>query len=1011
MWPIIERFIQRPVLTLSFSILILLLGLFGLMRLPVRLLPNLTLATIEIKTSYPGANPSDVQAFVTNTLQSAIVGVTGVDYMTAESQPGESDINIILEPGQDPNVAMTMVMEKIQSVSHVLPLAVEMPQVLIQDSNHSPVMYLAFTSHRLSRVQVADYLRRVVKPQWEAIDGVSEAEVLGDQYAMQIWVNPLQLLSYQLTPSDILNALKTQNVLAMPGSTEGHTLNYNLSVTTALNSADQFNQVIIKNVNGYPVRIEDIGKASIGTRDDLVAVFYNHQQTTMIRLFPLPTANPLTIAKTITHKLMLLQKSLPADIEAHVVFSNADFIQASIHEVVKTLLEASLIVILVMFLFLGTWRTVLIPMVTIPLSLIGICFVMSSLGYSLNIITFLAMVLAIGLVVDDAIVVVENSVRHIQKGLSPFAATLQGTKELVSPIISMTITLAAVYVPIGFSSGLTGQLFTEFALTLAGSVMVSGVIALSLSPMMAARLLNPQALNSKVAQWSEKALEKLKSLYQHALHFSFQHTRWVIGIWLSSFVLISYMYGTLPAELMPTDDMGYLFVQGQGPVNANRQFVMQYVPALFEVYDKNPSIDHVVTVVQGNQLFSFPIIKADGPTHVFAPNLVSGLQSSLNTIAGLKFQVFPPRLLMGGSAPIQVVMESAADYQELYFWAKKIEEKAMASRDFLFLTDDLQFNQPEAEIIINPDAAAATNVSMDVIAQNLSLLMGQARQQQFSHQGQSYDVIIKTLPTYQLNPNDLQNIPIVTQKGATIPLSTIASIRYHVVPSSLHQFQKLHSVTLSGMTSPKMSVSEGLSSLTRLVENTSSHSAFVDYAGYSRQFIKEGHRMLWIFMLAILVIFLVLSMQFESFCDALIILVGSVPLTIMVALLPLKLGFGTINIYTEIALLTLVGLVSKHGILITEFANHLKSINNESRKNAVMAAAMLRFRPIVMTTLAIVFGSLPLIFASGAGAASRHALGIVIEVGMWLGTCMTLLVFPVIYAEMPEKRKWLGTKK
>jgi len=995
---LIEKFIHRPVLTTALSIFILLLGLFGLITMPLRFLPEMEQAVIDIQTTYSGADTQTVKGFVTTKIQNAIVGVDGIDYLSSSSATGVSHIKIYLLPGKNADVALTNIIEKVNSIRGDLPREVDTPVISKQNADNRPILILGFSSEKLKRADAADYLRRVIAPQLEAIEGVSQIQVWGDPYVMQIWLNPDALTAYHLSPQDVVNALRSQNVLASPGKTQGKYFNYTLNATTALHTAEEFNQLVIKVVNNVPIYLKDVGEARTGERDEDFMVYYNAKPTTMLGVSTLPTSNPITVVNAILKNLPRITQNMPSDLSMHVVLNRTLFINNSLHEVIKTLIESMIIVIIVLFLFLGNIRAALIPAITIPLSLIGVCFLMSILGYSINTITLLAMVLAVGLVVDDAIVVVENIVRHLSATAIPIQSTIIATRELVVPVIAMTITLAAVYLPIGFTSGLIGQLFKEFSFTLAGSVIISGLIALTLSPMMGARFIRAEQQPQFFSRWIEKIMYACQEYYRRLLIILFKYKKWMMLAWLLVVIAAVIFYVKTPSELAPTENQGFLLVVGEAPASANRAYLEQYAAAAHQIFQQNKTVDDYATVLSPDEGYTSYLISQRQTKQ--QPSLLAQmkpLQIALENVTGLSLRTIAPSIFGGGGPPIQFVLQSTENYKDLYYMAKLIEEKAMQSGMFMYLFDNLNYSKPEASIVVDSNAAAAANVSMENIASALSSLMSNRQVQQFSANDQSYDVVIKTLPQYQLNPEDLQTISVPTNHQSVVPLSSVASLRYHVMPTAMNQFQKMNSVTIMGNVLPGRTISEGLKILNQLAAENLPKQMTMDYAGSSRQFLQEGNRMLTIFVLAMLVIFLILSMQFESYRDSLIILLGSVPMALFAALLPLKYGLGSINIYTQIGLLTLVGLISKHGILITRFANEIRAEKKLDKEAAVIEAAILRFRPILMTTAAILFGALPLINASGAGSESRYAIGMVIGFGMGIGTLLTLLLLPVLY--------------
>ncbi len=996
-----DFFIQRPVFSISLALLIIFAGLFSLLQLPLQLLPTIEVPTITVSTAYPGASSDTMQNFVTNVLQNALAGIKGINDMTSTSAQNSSVITINMQTGVDTNAALTDIAQKVNSVRGQLPQGIYEPVISKTDPSDNFVMLLSFTSHEMSRPQISDYLMRMVKPQLESVDGVASAPVWGNLYAMHIDLNPIALSARNLSPTDVTNALSSQNVQGSPGTLEGVGANLNLSTNSDISSAEQFNQLIIKKSdNGATVHLQDVGNANLGVDTDKVTAFYNGEPASMSVVMPQPGANPLTIVKHIQKLLPMLTQQFPEDLHLHEVVNVATFIKASVQEVIKTLVEALLIVSVVIFLFLGSPRAVLIPLVTIPISLIGICFFLYTLGFSINVLTLLAMVISIGLVVDDAIVVMENIFRHLERGGTAMNAAILGTREIAFSVIAMTITLAAIFAPIAFSTGITGKLFSEFAFSLAGSVIISGIAALTLSPMMCSRIINQEYSHQPFVQKIEKIFESVRRQYETLLHKALQHRRWILGIWGVSLLACVYFYTTTQKELAPQEDMGFLQVFGSAPNSASTSLLASYSQELNKIYQgfsEVKSYIYVNGIPAANQVISFVSLKPWGERNVTSGELQPQLQAQLNQVAGLKLVAIVPPVLPGASGmPVQFVIKSIGDYKSLYDAAQTLETVAKQSGLFLFINDDLSYDQPVLQLDIDRDAASATNVNIDQITQALSSLYSQGHFQYFNMQGQTYEVIPEALSAYHANPDLLNSISVRANTGTLIPLSALVTMHTKVEPSSLNQFQKFNAVMLSGVMTPGHSISEGLNFLQEKAQTLLPKAMSYDYGGTSRQFIQEGDRMLWLFLASFIAIFIILSMQFESFRDPLIILLGSVPMALMAALLPMKLGFATINIYTQIGLLTLAGLISKHGILLVKFANSQR-LEGKPKVESIVDSAKIRLRPILMTTLATVFGSIPLILSTGAGRVSRFDIGIVIVCGMLLGTCFTLFVLPTLY--------------
>ncbi|MCK4870423.1 MAG: efflux RND transporter permease subunit [Gammaproteobacteria bacterium] len=994
-------FIKRPIFSIALSLMIVLAGIFSLYQLPLRLFPKIDIPVITISVEYPGASAATMKDFVTSIISNKLTGIPGLNYVTASSSESKTQIKINMQMGTDADTALMNVMQKVSSVRGQLPQNIDEPIVTKTDSDDNPTLLLAFTSNSMSRPQMADYLLRVVKPQLETIDGVSDALVMGTQYAMRIWLEPDKMTAYNITPQDVIKALQAQNVQSSPGSLNSSATNFNVTTNADLTSAKQFNNVIIKNVNGNIIHLNDIGHAKLGSDRETISVKYNGKPASMIFVTSRTGANPLTVVGSIKKLLPSIAQNLPSDMHLHEVINIASYIKASIKEVLFTLLEGIFIVSFVIFMFIGKLRTIFIPIVTIPIALIGICFLLMALNFSINMLVLLAMVIAIGLVVDDAIVVMENIFRHIESGLSAFDATLKGTKEIAFPVIAMSLTLAAIFAPIAFAGGLTGKLFSEFALSLAGMVIISGVVALTLSPMMCAHILSSHITEKKLATTIEKTFNYLKKIYSTTLDFVFKHRKIILGIWLLSIIACVYFYQSTPKELAPKEDEGFMQVLGTAPDATNFSFLKKYADQLNGIYKNFNEIEsyiYVSGVPQSHQVLSFIRLKPWDKRKLSSAQLQPKLQAALNRIAGLQSVAIVPTALPGTRGmPIQFVIKSIGNYKDLYKYAQLIMQNARKTGLFAFLNDDLKYDQPILHVNINRDAATALNVDIDSITTALSSLLSAGKTQYFNLAGQTYEVIPQATAKFRFDPMLLNNIHIKTNNGNLIPLSAIVSLTKSIQPASLNQFQKFNAITISGVMTPGHTLSQGLKSLTALANNILPTAISHDFAGNSRQFIQEGSRMLWIFLAAFLIIFIVLAMQFESFKDPLIILLGSVPMALAVAMIPLKLGFASINIYTQIGLLTLVGLISKHGILMTKFANNLRIEEGYDKITAIKEAAAIRLRPILMTTLAIVFSAIPLIAATGAGNVSRFDMGIVIGTGMFLGTILTLFVLPVLY--------------
>lgn len=999
LFSVTDIFIRRPVLAISLSAMILLAGIWAIFNIPLSLYPQVTVPLVQVSTVYPGANPDVVQNYVTNPLQSNLENIDGLDYITSSSTQGMSTITLHFQLGENLDQAISTVMRKVEAMISELPTGT-MPPNINTGENNSYYFILRATAPKSTSLEWAtDYLSRTTVPQLELLNGVSEAHLWGPQYSMNIELNPEHLIAHQITVDQIVSALQRENLPSAPGNTYGTTVNYLLNPETTLHTPADFDQLIIKNSGKNAIYLKEVGQAHFQSLDETVRAYFNGQEGDGIAIAVNPNSNPLNVASSLYQLMPTLQAHLPRGMQLGTVFNLAKYISASLHEVIKAIVESLLVVVAVMLLLMGSPRTLLVPLSAIPLSLVGVCFIMWGCHFSFNSLTLLAMVLAIGLVVDDAIVVVENIVRHMEHGENSLEASLIGAREICGPVIAMTLTLAAVYAPMFFASGITGHLFSEFAMTLAGSVFISGVIALTLSPFLCSRLINPQALRHRFVKKAENRVNFLRQKYLALLEKSFQARRKIIVAWLVMLGGCVYLYSAVPHELVPAEDTGILQVFAKGPADVNLHYLEKYRPGIEKILNADQNVTEFVEILQNNMMYGYVSLKDWSLRKLSSNKILANLQNTFNNIAGVQTYVSNISLLPGadGGNSVNLVLVGNVDYPTLYQAAKKLESLAMASKHFLYLQDDLDFNQPQMNLSINRDAAMAMNVPAANIANALTSFLSQGRVQQFSWQGHSYDVLISLPKKYRQNPEDILNLAIPNANGKLISLNSVLSMHTTVVPQSLSQFQKMNSVSLTALPAPGTSFSAALAILQHLANTQLDKNIFLDYSGLTRQFLQEGSRSLQVFALAFIIIFFVLSIQFNRFRDALIILLGSVPLAIFAALFFLWMGLGTINIFTQIGLLTLVGLVSKHGILLTEFANHSIKQDRKSPQDAIYTAAALRFRPIIMTTAAMVVGALPLVFASGAGSESRHAIGIVIVCGMSVGTLFTLFILPTLY--------------
>lgn len=995
-----DLFIRRPILSIVVSLLILLVGGASLFLLQVREYPNMESATIVVDTSYPGATQDVMQGFVTTPIAQAIATANGIEYLASTSSQGKSQVKAKLVLNADADRSMTEILAKVQQVKFRLPPGATDPVITKITDGASAVQYVAFTSDTLSIPQITDFASRVAQPLITAVPGVASADIGGGQtLAMRVWLDPDKLAARRLAAGDVANALRSNNVQAAPGQLKGAETAINITAATDLTGVDDFRDMVIKTGTDGIVRLRDVATVEIGGQNYDTSARSDGSPAVFIPVSPTPDGNPLEIVQAVKDLLPGIQRVAPPGLVVTSQFDVAHFVNASIDEVTHTLVEAVLIVVLVIFLFLGSLRAVIIPVITIPLSLVGTAALMLAFGFSLNLLTLLAMVLAIGLVVDDAIVVVENIHRHIEEGLAPVQAALIGAREIVGPVIAMTITLAAVYTPIGLMGGLTGALFREFAFTLAGSVIVSGVIALTLSPMMSSFLLNEKMTEGRLSQAIERNMTRLTRGYERLLGRTLAARGAVLLVGAAVLAGIVILFAGAQRELAPQEDMGYVFVQSKGPQYANIDYTTRFGAEIEKMFRSLPEFTS-----------SFFVNGADGPNNGFGGVILkewserdrgaSEIQAALNgagsSITGIFATSFQPPALPAGSGglPVQMVIRSPDDFPEIYGVLERIKGAAWGSGLFAFVDGDLAFDSPEARIKVDREKAGQMGVTMDAIAGTLATLVGENYINRFNWHERSYDVIAQVPRDRRLTPSDLGRYYVRAASGTLVPLSTVVSISMHPQANRLPQFNQMNSATLSAVLAPGVTMGQAVDFL-KAQELPPGMS--IDWLSDSRQYVTEGDRLTVSFGFALVVIFLVLAAQFESFRDPLVILV-TVPLAVCGALVPIYLGFATLNIYTQIGLVTLIGLISKHGILMVSFANEMQHGEGLDRVAAIRKAASVRMRPVLMTTAAMVAGLVPLLFASGAGAASRFAIGIVVVMGMLVGTLFTLFVLPTIYS-------------
>ena len=995
-----DLFIRRPILAIVVSLLILLVGGASMVLLQVREYPNMESATIVVNTSYPGATQDVMQGFVTTPIAQAIATANGIEYLTSSSTQGRSEVKAKLVLNADADRSMTEVLAKVQQVKFRLPPGASDPVITKITDGASAVQYVAFTSETLSIPQITDFATRVAQPLITAVPGVASVDMGGGQtLAMRIWIDPDKVAARGLSAGDVAEALRVNNVQAAPGQLKGTSTAINITAGTDLTNVEDFRRMVIKTGADGVVRLGDVATIEIGGQN------YNSSATTsgkpaiFIAISPTPDGNPLEIVSTVKKLIPDIQRVAPPGLKVFSQFDVAHFVEASIDEVTHTLVEAVVIVVLVIFLFLGSVRAVIIPVVTIPLSLVGTAALMLAFGFSLNLLTLLAMVLAIGLVVDDAIVVVENIHRHIEEGLSPVQAALVGAREIVGPVIAMTITLAAVYTPIGLMGGLTGALFREFAFTLAGSVIVSGVIALTLSPMMSSYLLKDKMHEGPLSQRIERAMERLTHGYERLLGMTLAARGAVLLVGLAVLAGIVVLFTGARNELAPQEDMGYVFVQTKAPQYANVDYTARFARDVQKLYEKMPeyvSSWDTAGLASPTGGFGGIILKEWSERTRSADDIQAQLNAEGAGITGVFATSFQPPPLPAGSGglPVQMVIRSSDDFPAIYQALEQIKGAAWGSGLFAFVDSDLAFDSPEARITVDREKAGQMGVSMDAIAGTLATLVGENYVNRFNWHDRSYDVIAQVPQHKRLTPDNLGQYYVKSNGGALVPLATVVKVDMRPQANQLPQFNQMNSATISGVLAPGVTMGEAVSFLE---SQPLPPGMTIDWLSDSRQYVHEGNRLTVSFGFALVVIFLVLAAQFESFRDPVVILV-TVPLAVCGALVPLYLGYATLNIYTQIGLVTLIGLISKHGILMVSFANEMQHSEGLSRIEAIRRAAAVRMRPVLMTTAAMVAGLVPLLFANGAGASSRFAIGIVVVMGMLIGTLFTLFVLPTIYS-------------
>ena len=1012
-----DLFVRRPVLAIVVNLVILLAGYQAIRSLNVRQYPRSDLSVVSVTTVYVGANADLVRGFLTTPLEQVIASAEGIDYMESTSAQGLSTILVHLKLNYDTNAALTQIQAKIAQVRNDLPPEAEAPVINVQTTDDQiAAMYLSFYSDELEPNQITDYLTRVVQPKIASINGVQRADILGARtFAMRIWLKPDKMAALNVSPTDVQKALAGNNYLSALGATKGSMISVNLVANTDLNTAQEFENLVVRQSGNTIIRLRDIANVVLGAEDYTTDVRFDGSKATFMGVWVLPTSNTLDVIHAVRKIVPDIERALPAGMHVGVPYDSTKYIEDAIDEVIHTLAETLLIVVVVIFLFLGSFRSVLIPVVAIPISLIGTAFLMLAFGFTLNLLTLLAIVLSVGLVVDDAIVVVENIERHMHEGEPPFQAAIHGARELVGPIIAMTITLIAVYAPIGIQGGLTGALFREFAFTLAGAVTVSAVVALTLSPMLGSKLLKPGMSDRGYAGWVNRRFDSVRALYTRLLVGTLEYRGITLTVAGIAFLLIPIFYFLSTKELAPKEDQGVIFGIVQAAPNSTLDQTMLYTDKFRDILTSVPEKEHVfqLTFPSGDAAgFSGMVAKPWSERKRSMQQVLPVLTKAASTIPGIGAIVTTPQPLPGGSNfDIEFVIASTGDPRELLEFAKKIQAKLLASKTSPFSLLDLKYDQPQAKVVFDRDKVASLGLNLGQVGADLSTMLGGNYVNRFSLSGRSYKVIPQVTRVERLNPDQLDNFYVSGPQGQLVPLSTFAHVETTAEPRAYSRFQQLNSVKISGVVMPRPGIT--LDTCLKVMEDEAKSilpkGYVIDYGGASRQLRVEGSKFLPLLLLSVVLIFLVLAAQFESFSDPLIILLGSVPLALVGALTFTFLGMTTLNIYANVGLVTLVGLVSKNGILIVEFANHLQE-SGLNKFQAVVQGASTRLRPILMTTVATVAGHAPLIFASGPGAGARNSIGWVLVTGMIIGTFFTLFVVPSFYMLLARNRRQMRAR-
>ncbi|RUZ76618.1 efflux RND transporter permease subunit [Mesorhizobium sp. M7A.F.Ca.US.006.01.1.1] len=1004
-----DLFIRRPVLSTVLACMILLLGFQGIFNLSIRQYPKVDETAITITTAYPGASADLIQGFISAPIARAVASTENIDYVTSSSRPSSSTVTVQMKLGSNPDVALTEVLSKVQGVRGTLPDASKDPVIVKGTGQQFAMMYISMQNPNMTKEQLTEYIERVIRPRMSTVEGVADVQIFGAQeYSMRVWIDPVKLAARGVTASELLTAINNSNFLSAPGNTQNEYVVSSITVRSTLQTPEAFAELPLRSTDGNVVRLRDVARVELAAENTDTRVSFNGKPGTFLAIFPTPAANPLTTAAALTKLVPQIQETLPKGMTIEVVYDATGQISASIEEVFKTIVEAVAIVIVVILLFLGSFRSVMMPIITIPLSLIGVCFLLFAVGYSINLLSLLAMVLAIGLVVDDAIVVVENIHRHMEEDhMSPMQAAFSGMREIASAIVAMTMTLAAVFAPLAFTGGLTGALFREFAVTLAGSVVLSGIIAITITPMMSARLLK-SGTPGRFQRIVDGTFARVEHVYERAVTGSLNYRPLTLIIVLALVGVTGFMFTKTSSELAPEEDQGFLLSIVTAPRYATSDYTETYVNQILGLVKDIPETRAQFSAVAfggtTNSAFVGYAFKDWAERKRNSKELQADITARIAKVAGVEAFVFAPPTLpgSGGGLPISMVVRSTGASSEVYEVAEQIKNKAQASGRFIVVQNSMAYDAPEVTVTIDRDRAAALNLPIADIGRTLTLLVGGAEVAQFDRDSNSYDIIPQVPQEFRDDPDKLGEYFVRSVTGEMVPLSAVVKISTNAAPAAIEQFNQLNSSTISALPLPGVTTGDGLKALEDIAKESLPDTFFIDYSGQSRQEKEQGNTILIAFAAAVVVIYLVLAAQFESFRDPLIIMMA-VPLSIFGAIVPLNLGLGTLNIYTQVGLITLIGLITKHGILLVEFANQQREKHGMRRRDAIIASAKVRLRPILMTTAAMALGVVPLITSSGAGAAARYSMGLVIFTGILVGTMFTLFVVPMFYTFIASK--------